>query len=698
MKKAFAFKSILAIVSICLATICITTTQAQTTWDGSGDGTNWFDSANWDNGIPVDGDTAIISSVGSGIVLTGQTANLASFTISNNTLTFSDTTNLTAALVSTDIIINSGGILTHNPNTDTSAPWLPNNRVYIECTDLTINSGGEINVNEKGYTHDSVSLASIGTGFGPGGGMNGGNSYRSGGAGYGGIGGNGDTAPPNGLGGVSYGSLFAPTDPGSGGGNAGATAPFTGGDGGGIAKISATGQVTVNGLISANGSKPVKGGGGSGGSIYITCNTFAATDGNIHADAGAPGRPDRQGGSGGGRIAIVYNSVVGTPTVTFSSAQSEVTYSGYQVARPGTLYLSDNTFYPTSSTFVNSYKLYIPGFTSWSPSSITVDDCDVTLLTVTTLTTTGDVLVKSGGALELSPNIQCSIGGNLILTNNSDFWVQSSQTGEVSVLGDINVYDSSSIQLSSHATNGGYCAISTEGNFTLETDGIIEASGGGYSGGISGSSGFGPNGPGQPGGGSYVIYRSGGGGYGGHGGGGAISTATGGQVYGYSNAPAYPGSGSGSRSSTDDGKNPGGGLIDIEVAGTATIDGTITSDGADADHGGGSGGGIFIRCEQFMGSGSLNANGGNGNSSKGGAGGGGRIAVWHGVPVDYYDQILATNLHHAVISSTSAIFTGTTSVAAGTIGNTTIESAEDGTVIFLTVDNLLDQGTVIMIK
>lgn len=108
MRKSFGLKNLLAIVGICLSTMYISTTQAQTTtWTGTGDGTNWFDGANWDNGTPGDGDSAIISSVGSDIVVTGQTANLASFTMDGGTLTFSNwTTKLTAETVT----INDGTI------------------------------------------------------------------------------------------------------------------------------------------------------------------------------------------------------------------------------------------------------------------------------------------------------------------------------------------------------------------------------------------------------------------------------------------------------------------------------------------------------------------------------------------------------------------------------------------------------------
>ena len=109
-----------------------------------------------------------------------------------------------------------------------------------------------------------------------------------------------------------YGSSNAPTGPGSGGGKI-VTAPLaTGGSGGGAIRIEASGAVTMNGTITANGSFPVDssyGGGGSGGSIYIMCNTFGGdTNGVLRAAGGdgiAGGSGDG-GGGGGGRIAVWY--------------------------------------------------------------------------------------------------------------------------------------------------------------------------------------------------------------------------------------------------------------------------------------------------------------------------------------------------------------------------------------------------------
>jgi hypothetical protein len=50
--------------------------------------------------------------------------------------------------------------------------------------------------------------------------------------------------------------------------------------------------------------------------------------------------------------------------------------------------------------------------------------------------------------------------------------------------------------------------------------------------------------------------------------------------------------------------------------------------GASRDPGGGSGGGINIRCSALAGNGVIRANGGSGDVGAGGGGGGGRIAIY----------------------------------------------------------------------
>jgi hypothetical protein len=116
-----------------------------------------------------------------------------------------------------------------------------------------------------------------------------------GGGGYGGKGGNG-----SGTGGSIYGTNNAPDRLGSGAGD-----QDIGGFGGGALILNVGGTMTVLGTVSCNGGKGAKkGGGGSGGSVWLKVQAIAgngaisANGGNFDASNG--------GGGGGGRIMIDF--------------------------------------------------------------------------------------------------------------------------------------------------------------------------------------------------------------------------------------------------------------------------------------------------------------------------------------------------------------------------------------------------------
>lgn len=114
------------------------------------------------------------------------------------------------------------------------------------------------------------------------------------------------------------------------------------------------------------------------------------------------------------------------------------------------------------------------------------------------------------------------------------------------------------------------------------------------------------------------------GGAGGNGGGGAL----GGSTYGDFAQPTTIGSGGG----TDTSGGIGGGVLRLSIAGTLTVDGSISANGS-AGNGneaaGGAGGSIWIECSGLFGSGLITANGGASNSpTYSGGGGGGRIALY----------------------------------------------------------------------
>jgi hypothetical protein len=220
----------------------------------------------------------------------------------------------------------------------------------------------------------------------------------------------------------------------------------------------------------------------------------------------------------------------------------------------------------------------------------------------------------------------------MTVTNSGRFYVMAGETNAatpaygalVAVGGTLRIASNSWIFPVSHAMNGGSPLFRVKDLIIAPaTNTGMNADGFGYGShlqiaGVYTNVGYGPGGGG---------YHSGGG-YGGNGGG-----AYPGVTYGLSNAPVQCGSGGGYQ--TDGLGYPGGGLVWIEASGSVSVGGRISARGASSTPvsqyvGGGSGGGIFIRCASFSGASNavLSADGGYGGSSGAGGGGGGRIAVW----------------------------------------------------------------------
>jgi len=643
------------------------------TWTGF-ISTDWFEMGNWDTGLPVADDDVIIPG-GKSVVLTNATPTLRSL-VNSGSFVFS-TTNACLRAVS----CTNNGSITHNINTATSTNaagrWVPDNRVFVLCTDLTVSSGGSIDVSSKGYQGNVV----IGTGYGPGGGQGYAGAARGGGGGYGGHGGQGYWSGTYTAGGQTYGSSNAPMDPGSAGGSYRLNAP--GGAGGGAVRIQATGRVTIDGTIAADGQSIGSDGpaGGSGGAIYISCSTFTGT-GTVRANGGSTPKQEA-GGGGGGRIAIEYNpaqqqGVSPKPSVYLSADRGY----GRQVSiEPGTLSLSDHTFFPTDTRAMGGGQILIPTFpNAWAGGSMTLNgwlefqpgvQLDVTNqaqitgslgrldLTSNGVLHCGQLVVDGGGRLYggLSyadrPSVVCtgslaaSSYGVVQLCNGSlscrdlslasfaALYVYAGPTndlpgGSAALVnaGDVRVGTNSSVYAFSHPTSGG-TPLFLVGSLTLDSAAQINADGKGFQG-VAGGTGYGD------GGGGVDSYRGGGGGYGGEGGDGIHWGGTGGGTYGSSNAPVEAGSAGGGRQDRPDvgPGGSGGGCVRIEAAGEVVINGTVSANGANSGNtsvGGGAGGGIYILCRSFAGSGTIRANGGaasgDGNGWSGG-GGGGRIAVW----------------------------------------------------------------------
>jgi len=616
MKKTHRIKSIVTLTAIIYAMAVPCTIAVTTTWTGSADD-DWSNMANWDNGVPQTGDDVIVNS--GTLTLSSATPALTSYTQGGGVLTF---TNWTTKLEATTVTLNVGSMTLPVAFTNS----VMSNRVWIACTDLTLESSASINADGKGYS-GGIALAKA-PGFGPGAGA----AYSGGG--HGGKG--GDYASPGTSGGSPQGSANEPLSPGSGGGSWNGT----GGDGGGAVRIDAAGTVTLRGTISADGANRTgsSGGGGSGGGIYIACNILAGTNGIVRANGENAG--SNGGGGGGGRIAVAYDtnaqSSAPKPNIQFSVSPGTAKIS-VKDGGLGTIYFPDARLLTETITGINGQ---LRGFSSWSPNNLVISNAwlrfssDGFQLTVANdlriyndsgrLGLGGDAFYRSGfyySDMTSSPSL--SVGGDLTLTNGASLYIYSGMTNgvginngaSVSIAKDVRIEDASWIYSSSHPTNGG-SPLFTMRNLTIATTNSgFSADGRGY--GYFGEAFQVGNGPG-----GGAVYK--GGGYGGIGGG-----TGGGGTYGSSNAPVDSGSsGGGWSTSASSFGGVGGGLVRIAVSGTVTMDGTISANGS-AGTGGGSGGGIYMTCKALAGGGGvLMANGGGGTgASNGSGGGGGRISV-----------------------------------------------------------------------
>ncbi|MEI6588089.1 MAG: polymer-forming cytoskeletal protein, partial [Candidatus Moraniibacteriota bacterium] len=211
-----------------------------------------------------------------------------------------------------NVTINSGGTITGNAT--------------ITAANVTVASGGSIDVDGKGYLSD----------HGPGRGLTytGNGWYEGAGGGYGGAGGDCSGYGGRGNGGGTYGNATAPTDLGSGGG-------MGGGIGGGAIKLNVTSVLANNGTISSNGAAVVSGdaGGGSGGSVWIVANSYVG-GGAVRANGGAAFHSD-DGSGGGGRIYIsTTNNIVFSSSANIHAARGMGT--NFETGQGGTVYVASS--------------------------------------------------------------------------------------------------------------------------------------------------------------------------------------------------------------------------------------------------------------------------------------------------------------------------------------------------------------------
>jgi hypothetical protein len=267
--------------------------------------------------------------------------------------------------------------------------------------DLTVAAGGVITADGRGCpasqsAQDAPGGGCLNVGTGPS--REGADSPTGGGGAHGGAGGNG-VGSSGGT--VTYGDPAAPVLLGSGGGK-GLFPGSPGGPGGGAIRLNVSGNLTVDGRLSADGGSggpTYSDGGGSGGSVYITIGGTLSGSGAIQANGAAAtstgGCCSAGGGGGGGRVAIYYSAFGTMPAVTATGG------AGSQSAGAGT------------GTAGQAGSVYLAG-----PQPATVNLCSsIPGGTYTNLTITADCAVTVSGPLTVTGTLTISAPVSTSATN-----------------------------------------------------------------------------------------------------------------------------------------------------------------------------------------------------------------------------------------------------------------------------------------
>lgn len=389
----------------------------------------------------------------------------------------------------------------------------------------------------------------------------------------------------------------------------------TGGD------ITVTGNVTTTGTgkITADGKGFASGQGPGGNPSANKAGTYGGRGGDSVASTyglptapvslGSGGYYYAAGNNGGGAIKLTVN---GTLNNSGAISANGVT-AGYDGASGDSVWITAGALSGNGTISANGANASNQSYYGGGGGRIAIS--------ATTTTFSGNVTVNGGspgsilaqgrtGTIVL-PSSLMGNSGDLVLDNSGNNISSLTLGNDIAyTFRNITIGNGGSLVLDGDLTNGGTCngvACGTGGNITVTNNltitgtGSLNADGKGFVGGL------GPGGP------DMVDV---GGTYGGLGGG---STKA---VYGSSTAPAALGS-----SGYYYAPIPGGGALKVTVNGTLSNDGTISTNGANGlNHGGASGGSVWIITGGLTGNGYIYANGGLGGTKYGG--GGGRIAVY----------------------------------------------------------------------
>jgi len=557
------------------------------TWSASAPG-NASVAGNWTpNGPFVAGDTALFNAGNvnctwdiAGVTLgcwnqtSGYTGAVTCTTTYSGTF---DTLRVTG-----DMNIN-GGRLTHRGNGATE--------IYRLCVkvggNLTVGAGGSIDVSARGYTSNS----------GPG------NDGQGHPASHGGQGNQGV---------ATYGSFSAPVTLGSG----------HNGSGGGAVALKVSGSTTVTGSILANGDSsntdPP-----AGGSVLITTATISGA-GTISANGGNTIWSGQCfGTSGGGRVAVYltqggasFSGLTVTPQAFGGNNSGD---NSACLGAAGTVYLdsTDNSSLDGRLIIDNNDRhsktwitTEIPSGQTWTPGALYLANAGVlgvktgTTLNLSSTAITSDADARNDGIRynggTLTPPSTLTISNWTLIADAA-----LNLTTNLVVGSNGGITHSGNVSAETYKMD-----LTVNGNLTVNSGGIVDVTGRGYSG--SNGTGF------------SVGDAAGGHGCGGtYGGkGGVINEGdTSGATYGSPTAPVNCGS-------PGSGGVAGGGAIKLTVSGTTTVSAagdSIKADGA-RENSSGSGGSIYIITSSITGAGVIQANGG-AAAGVWNTGGGGRVAI-----------------------------------------------------------------------
>jgi hypothetical protein len=485
-----------------------------------------------------------------------------------------------------------------------------------------------------------------------------------------------------------YGLIENPAFLGSGGGAEDDYYNLTpGGHGGGRITIN-SGNLTIEGLINANGgdggtSSALYGAGGSGGSIKIQASTINGS-GQILANGGkgyCPGQfcnvdapaNNTMSSGGGGRIAIYFNVL--TIPVENIHASGGGPWSGKINRRggAGTIYLKNNASHGEIIIDNEGYKIIYN-----TPLSTNVDlfnlkvknggiveiyeNIDFTGPAFLELTGSGGIYLTNGatlivptinpisGILSICQECNMDIQSKELILENNGVIVKDGKFGNDDSMNNITIEAGATITHSLRNLEG--LKLIVNNNLEIQPGGKIDASAKGLPGGANGSlfglrgEAFSPDTDEVIAGPELGQNFSAGASYGGLGATGLVNGDPN-PIYGNKFFPVHLGSGGSSNSVGTNPAGHGGGRVFINTP-NFTLNGDVLANGGiGANHaGGGSGGSITIFADTFSGNGTVHSNGGNGGcganpSQCSGSGGGGRIAIYSNNPQVNIENVFA---------------------------------------------------------